>query len=402
MGDVSIGVCCKAGSDRIGYRLRDFDHELPETTMQPIRFVMIGGFLGAGKTTAIGRIAQHFSDQGHKVGVVTNDQAYDLVDTMSLRNQGFRVGEVPGACFCCKFDDLVETVAELKKGEAPDVVIAEPVGSCTDLVATVIEPLRHLHGDQFSISPFVVLLKPEHGKKILSDNSSGGFSPQAAYIFLKQLEEAEVIVLNKCDKLSDADRDELKGLIESRFPGREVILHSSHSGEGFEELISALGRERAATQSFLEIDYDIYAQGEAELGWLNATYVIKQFSGTAPDLGAVASQFVANIVPRLSGKDVEIAHLKVLAEGDGDSAIANAVGSDSGVELSVPSQRVAASVELTINARVAMDPERLVEVARETWDACLDDWQATGERGKEQFFRPGRPTPTHRASASDG
>lgn len=362
---------------------------------------MLGGFLGAGKTTAIGRLARYYADQGKKVGVVTNDQAFDLVDTMSLRNQGFRVGEVPGACFCCKFDDLVETVSQLKQGEVPDVVIAEPVGSCTDLVATVIEPLRHLHGDQFSISPFAVLLKPEHGKKILRDDSAGGFSPQAAYIFLKQLEEAEVIVLNKCDKLSGAEREELLELIQSRFPGRETISHSSQSGEGFADLVAALERDRVATEAFLEIDYDIYAEGEAELGWLNATYVVEQFSASPPNLGEIAMQFVSHITTRLKERGAEIAHLKVLAQGDGESAIANAVGSDTEVQLSVPAERVAASVELTINARVAMDPEQLVEVTRETWQACLGDWRATGSQGKEQFFRPGRPTPTHRAGASD-
>ena len=71
-----------------------------------MRFLMIGGFLGAGKTTAIGRLAKHYTDQGLRVGVVTNDQAFGLVDTMSLQAQGFDVGEVPGACFCCKFNDL--------------------------------------------------------------------------------------------------------------------------------------------------------------------------------------------------------------------------------------------------------------------------------------------------------
>ena len=47
---------------------------------------------------------------GRRVGLVTNDQAQDLVDTNSLRAQGFPVEEVAGACFCCRFDDLVGKV----------------------------------------------------------------------------------------------------------------------------------------------------------------------------------------------------------------------------------------------------------------------------------------------------
>ena len=53
-----------------------------------IKFIMVGGFLGAGKTTTLGRLAKYYSDQGLNVGVVTNDQAADLVDTNALRSQG--------------------------------------------------------------------------------------------------------------------------------------------------------------------------------------------------------------------------------------------------------------------------------------------------------------------------
>ena len=197
---------------------------------------MIGGFLGAGKTTAIGRLARMYTDAGLRVGIVTNDQAYDLVDTQSLRAQGFRVGEVPGACFCCKFDDLVETAAALSAEERPDVIITEPVGSCTDLVATVIEPLRHLHGDTYEIAPLAVLLKPEHGRKILGGAANVGFSPKAAYIFLKQIEEADVVVINKVDKLAPAELDELVALVGERFGDKQVFAISARDGTNFEAL----------------------------------------------------------------------------------------------------------------------------------------------------------------------
>ena len=62
--------------------------------MKKIRFVMVGGFLGAGKTTTIARLAKNYQQQGLNVGIVTNDQAEGLVDTHSLRSQGFSVGEV--------------------------------------------------------------------------------------------------------------------------------------------------------------------------------------------------------------------------------------------------------------------------------------------------------------------
>src|SRR3954465_14083564 len=139
--------------------------------MTRLRFVMVGGFLGAGKTTTLARLARFYMARGQKVGLVTNDQAQGLVDTPRLRAQGFPVEEVPGACFCCRFDDLVGRVGQLESAERPDVILAEPVGSCTDLVATVVQPLKDLYGDRFEVAPYAVLFKPSHGQKILQGGS---------------------------------------------------------------------------------------------------------------------------------------------------------------------------------------------------------------------------------------
>src|SRR5439155_1860438 len=169
--------------------------------MTTIRFIMLGGFLGAGKTTAISRLARHYMDQGKRVGIVTNDQAQDLVDTHTLREQGFPVEEVAGACFRCKFNDLLDKVGQLETEQRPHVILAEPVGSCTDLVATVVQPLKDLYGARFSVAPYPVLFKPSHGLKILRNEAGAGFSPKAAYIFRKQLEEADAILINRIDEL---------------------------------------------------------------------------------------------------------------------------------------------------------------------------------------------------------
>src|ERR1700719_3848484 len=145
--------------------------------MRRLRFVMVGGFLGAGKTTALARLARFYMDRGQKIGLVTNDQAADLVDTSSLRSQGFPVEEIAAACFSCRFNDLVDTVGKLEKAQRPHVILAEPVGSCTDLVATVVQPLRDLYDDRFDVAPYPVLFKPSHGLRILKGEPTGGFSP---------------------------------------------------------------------------------------------------------------------------------------------------------------------------------------------------------------------------------
>src|SRR5262245_449829 len=176
--------------------------ERVDMSSKRLRFIMVGGFLGAGKTTTLSRLGRFYTSRGQKVGLVTNDQAQNLVDTTSLRSQGFSVEEVPGACFCCRFDDLVGKVGQLEEQARPDVILAEPVGSCTDLVATVVQPLRDLYGKRFEVAPYPVLFKPSHGLKILKGETGAGFSPKAAYIFHKQLEEADAIVINRIDELA--------------------------------------------------------------------------------------------------------------------------------------------------------------------------------------------------------
>jgi G3E family GTPase len=110
------------------------------------KYIMIGGFLGAGKTTAVARLAKRLADQGLKVGLITNDQGSELVDTAMLRSRGFATEEISGGCFCCRFHSLVDAANTLTDRTRPDVFVAEPVGSCTDLVATVSYPLRRIYG----------------------------------------------------------------------------------------------------------------------------------------------------------------------------------------------------------------------------------------------------------------
>ena len=366
--------------------------------MKPIRFLMIGGFLGAGKTTTIARLAKHYQDAGLKVGLVTNDQAYNLVDTQTLRAQGFQVGEVPGACFCCKFDDLIDTVSDLSSQQLPDMVIAEPVGSCTDLYATIIQPMRELFGDRFELGPLIVLLKPTHGRKILADKKGRGFSPKAEYIFLKQLEEADAIAINKIDRMDGDAANELLGLVENRFPEIPAFGVSAREGTGFERMIELANTVTKPRESYMAMDYDTYAEGEAELGWLNC-----QVTAAAEEkfeLDEVVLAIISEIGSRLIEAKCEIAHLKALGQTMTEASVANIVDSSSEAELSLASEIKATAADLLVNARVAASPEQLTEFVE---SACAEVGKQLSVKltvGGVQSFRPGRPEPTHRSTGS--
>lgn len=366
--------------------------------MTPIRFLMVGGFLGAGKTTALARLARFYMDRGQKVGLITNDQAQDLVDTHALREQGFPVAEVAGACFCCKFNELMDQVDVLRRSDRPDVVLAEPVGSCTDLVATVVQPLKDLYGDRFRVGPYAVIFKPSHGLKILRDEPGAGFSPKAAYIFRKQLEEADAILLNRIDELSPAEVDELAGLVSKQFAGVPVLRVSAKTGQGFDAVTQLLDQDGKFGHKILDIDYDIYAEGEAELGWLNSSVTLK--ADKPFDLDALLLDVVKDLQKSLQASDAEVAHLKAIGLWEGFFGVANLVSSGTQPVLSLPSNCQVKEANVIVNARVAIDPAVLQEQVEGTLSRLAKQRGAAIEFHKTQSFRPGRPQPTHRYAAA--
>jgi Ni2+-binding GTPase involved in maturation of urease and hydrogenase len=361
---------------------------------------MIGGFLGAGKTTTLARLARHYMGRGQKVGLVTNDQAQDLVDTHTLREQGFPVEEVAGACFCCKFDELMDKVDALEQSQRPDVVLAEPVGSCTDLIATVVQPLKDLYGSRFRVAPYPVLFKPSHGLKILRNDAGAGFSPKAAYIFRKQMEEADAILVNRVDELSPAETDELAALVGAQYPGTPVLRVSAKTGQGFDAVNQLLDQEGAFGRKILNIDYDIYAEGEAELGWLNSSVCVRAAEPFALD--DLLLDVVRGLQSALAGSGAEIAHLKAIGLWEGFFGVANLVSTADNAVLSLPSRCQVKEADLIVNARVALDPTDLQKHVESVVRTACGRRSAQLSGAKTQSFRPGRPMPTHRYSAAAG
>ena len=358
---------------------------------------MIGGFLGAGKTTTVARLARHYTDQGLKVGIVTNDQATDLVDTNSLRSQGYNVGEVAGSCFCCNFNELTATVERIGRADRPDVILAEPVGSCTDLVATVIRPMVEVYDEPIDVAPYGVILKPSHGARILRNEASSGFSPKAAYIFKKQIEEADFVILNRIDELLPAQIEELAALLGEQYPGRPLLRVSAKTGEGFPALCDFLEQRGGFGRRVMDVDYDIYAEGEAELGWLNAAV---QVTATDPfALDDLLLDLIRRLQTALAAVGAETAHLKTIGLGKGFYGVANLVSSFTDPELSLPSNCRVAQAQLVVNARVAIDPAELETLVRRVVAQACADVLATPQIVTVQSFRPGRPVPTHRILA---
>jgi len=365
------------------------------------RYIMVGGFLGAGKTTAILNVAETLRRRGLRVGLITNDQSYGLVDTAMLGSHGFAVQEITGGCFCCRFNSLIDASQKLTAEATPDTFIAEPVGSCTDLKATVDYPLRRIYGADYAVAPLSVLIDPIRAQRILGLEPGKSFSRKVSYIYQKQLEEADIIVINKIDLLDAGRLEELRSALQTRFPQAVVLAISARSGQSVEQWIEQITAAKPKTAGAMDVDYDTYAQGEALLGWLNCTVHLDAAAGPF-DGNALLIDLASRIRAALREAGAEVAHLKMTLapEGGGsamqDLAVANLVRTDGETELSHTLQAPLESGQLILNLRAEADPELLGQVVQSALATAAADIGLSSTTEHLESFRPGKPTPTHR------
>lgn len=358
-----------------------------------MRLVLLGGFLGAGKTTTMLAAGRALEAAGERVAVVTNDQGVDLVDSRLARAAGLAgADEVTGGCFCCRFEDLATVLARLRADTRPDVVLAEAVGSCTDLQSTVVAPLLRFHPG-LAVAPLTVLVDPLRYAVLSRLWRPGAAEPELSYLYRHQLDEADLVVVNKTDLLAPAQLAAVTADVAARFPHAAVLELSASTGAGLDALVarwSGGGEHRRGSA----VDYDRYARAEAELAWTNQTFRLRATAGEfAPVDWATA---VLREFARRAGADTEIGHVKVhLSTPDGATA-ASLTAAGAAPSVTAAQERPASAAEATLNARVRTDPAVLATLV----DACVRAADARcgtrSHRGRGDVFRPAYPVPVHR------
>ena len=358
--------------------------------MKTTRIIFVGGFLGAGKTSLLWEAAQHLMDKGLNVGLITNDQAPELVDTVLLSQNGLKVSEVSGSCFCCNFNGLIDAIKKVRTEAVADIIIAEPVGSCTDLSATIMQPLKQNWKSEIQTAPLSVLADPARLIPILNGDTAD-LHPDAAYIFRKQLEESDIILIGKSDTLTPVDMEALIERTRVAYPLSAVIPVSAVSGEGVDGWLEEVMESNEAGMRIVTVDYDTYANGEAVLGWLNGTILL---NGKSIDWDAFMQNFMSSLGKRFDSAGLGVGHVKSILENGDKFIIGNITGKADTLSIR-GAAGISDEAKLTINARVETTPEMLDEIIRNEIQKITEgvcDSQALAWR----FLQPGRPNPTHR------
>jgi G3E family GTPase len=365
--------------------------------MSKVTIACVGGFLGAGKTTALQQAARELNRRHRKVGIITNDQGTELVDTHIMRQQGVPTREIVGGCFCCKFDELVEAADAILEKEQPDIILAEAVGSCTDLSATVYQPLRRYYGDRYQLAPLSILVEPDR-IRALSTGSEGRFPDSVRYLFERQLAEADLILLNKTDTIDPVERRAVTALIRDAIGNVPVHPMSALTAAGVPEWVDHLLGGGPAGARVLEIDYETYAAAEAALGWLNATVDLFAASTFSPK--DVAEFFVRQVQRGANENNMGIAHFKALvAAGANADHIALTDGRGEPRWRGVANFVAADKLSLIINARIRTSPDELGRLIDQSLATSAETFALRTVMRHKECFSPSKPVPVHRMTA---
>lgn len=342
--------------------------------------VFVGGFLGAGKTTLILAAARELSKRGMRSAAILNDQSDSLVDTQLAELHGVPSGEVTAGCFCCRLSDLTVQL-EAMLAYAPAVIFAEPVGSCTDIAATVLHPL--LQDGAYRVAPFTVLVDPRRAETLMRE----GADNDIAFLFRKQLDEADLVCITKSDVHPTPPELGISGV-------RQI---SARTGQGVAAwLDEVLANELSSHKDVLDIDYARYAQAEAALSWLNLHAIFQARVPISPAM--LLGPWLDGIDRATTGAGIQIVHLKAFAQATTGylKAALCANGEEPMVEGLLDASP-STQHEITLNIRALADPDSLSAiVSRE-----LQQLDGHFAEFTMRCFRPAAPRPERRILAEE-
>ena len=353
---------------------------------------LVGGFLGSGKTTSIIAAAKLFMAQNKRVGIITNDQGKFLVDTGFFQLADFPAVEVTGGCFCCNYGELDSRLNELVDTVRPDVVFAESVGSCADLVATVIKPLLELRTENLQPSSFSVFADSRLLRlRLLGEPMP--FTDNICYIFDQQIEEAGILVINKTDLLSRSRLDELMGLVGQRYSAKTILTQSAIAPSGVTKWFDLLSGVHLPPipKNSVDMDYQRYGAGEAKLAWLDQKVVFHL--DPLQNGSQLVLSLTTELLENLKHKNAPIGHLKILASSDtGDFCKVSITTLEDSQWQDQITRLDGSRLEILINARVEMEAIALQTIIND----LLVNFPFINILSDAEAFHPAQPQPTYR------
>jgi len=193
--------------------------------------LLISGFLGSGKTTMVLSTIDEITKRKHKkVVVIVNDFGKIGIDGKVMEKYGLKVREMPSGCICCTLgSDLLTTLRDVAEAFKPDLVVIEPTG--------VADP-EAIHGTlKLYVGP------PIESTKIVIIVDSERFEVITKALerpLRNQLKAAQVIILNKMDRVSPEALASIEAKIRSYGVNALIIPASATERSNLDKVVEAM------------------------------------------------------------------------------------------------------------------------------------------------------------------
>ncbi|MFI0742068.1 CobW family GTP-binding protein [Streptomyces sp. NPDC021100] len=237
-----------------------------------IPVIVLAGFLGSGKTTLLNHLLAHSG--GSRIGVVVNDFGSIEIDALSVAGQVDSMVSLGNGCLCCavdtsELDGFLERLA--RPAARIDVIVIEASG--------LAEPEELVRMILASDNESIVY----GGLVEVVDAAEFGRTRARHPELDRHLGIADLVVLNKTDRVTDAEREELEAVLAGLAPGTPVVA-SSHGRVDPELLFDRKPREDRL-ESIRQLSFEDLAHEEHDHGHdghLHAAYESVEFVSEDP------------------------------------------------------------------------------------------------------------------------
>jgi G3E family GTPase len=207
-----------------------------------IPVIVLTGFLGAGKTTLLNHLLR--TSSGTRVGVVANDFGAVNIDAMAVAGQVDSMVSLSNGCVCCVTDEggLDDVLGVLARTNAPvDVIVVEASGLAEpQAVVRQVLGSNNRHVEYGGLVQVVDAVEFEQSRARHAELD-------------KHVRIADLVVLNKCDRLTESELSRVLGVVTDLADGAAVVT-TSHGQVNPALLFDPHERPKPAQLSFDDLD----------------------------------------------------------------------------------------------------------------------------------------------------
>lgn len=348
------------------------------------KFMVVSGFLGAGKTTTMIALSKEINSRGQKSSIIANDLgAKNLVDTKFSKSRGCDITELTGECICYQTENLVDRLRRLLDYEKNDFVMSDIPGCGVGALDHVYFKLNAEYHGEFDLAPFTVVADPERLRTIMPEQADINLPQEMNYLFRSQLMEADVILLNKIDLLTEEQVASYMDFLKEFCPEAAVFAISAKENTGIGPAADYIMTHGARLKP-IDIGYGgpEFVNAEQKLSWYNRQVYVRHCCATF-DGNAFVADLIDSIREKLKASHRNVPHLKVYAEAeDGTACKASLIGVDYEIQMDSRLTDEWPDLPVIINARAACESQLLSEIM----DEALNEVQAKYNLSSIIFF----------------